>query len=345
MQAVAEDAILEAALAKNRPKTRTPMKSSIPSLNLPARPDTLVPDAGTSAEGLQAVLDNLDALVYVSDFETHDLLYMNAYGRRIWGSINGRKCWQVLQDSDRPCAFCTNDQLVASDGTPHPPHVWEFQNQLDQRWYQCRDQAIRWTDGRLVRLEIATDITDRKQMELALHNAHEQARAAALSDELTSLHNRRAFFEFGSQLLSQARRHRTPLALIMMDLDFFKQVNDTYGHDAGDEVLRQVSALLQDHIRESDIVARMGGEEFAMLLPETGADKAQEMAERLLGLLSDLTVTHHGHSICPSASFGITTLSQGDCRLEDLLHRADKALYQAKDLGRNQVRVDTTTPA
>lgn len=317
------------------------MNSEIPSINLPALPDKSVPDSDISAAGLQAVLDNLDALVYVSDLETHELLYMNAFGRRIWGAIDGRKCWQVLQDGDGPCVFCTNHQLVSNEDSPKPPHVWEFQNQLDQRWYQCRDQAIRWTDGRLVRLEIATDITERKQMELALQEAHEQARAAALTDELTRLHNRRAFFEFGGQLLSQARRHQSPMALIMMDLDFFKRVNDTYGHDAGDEVLRQVSAVLLERVRESDIVARMGGEEFALLLPETGTQKARELAERLLDLLRSLAVVHRGHTIQPSASFGITTLTARDQRLEDLLHRADRALYHAKEKGRSRVSMDT----
>src|SRR5690554_218264 len=220
------------------------MKPDSPTIKIPSRSLPDQDDANASAEGLQAVLDNLDALVYVSDFDTHELLYMNAYGRRIWGNIEGRKCWQVLQDSDGPCSFCTNHLLLAEDGTPNPPHVWEFQNQLDGHWYQCRDQAIHWTDGRLVRLEIATDITLRKQMELELQEAHQQARAAALEDELTGLHNRRAFYEFGGQLLRHAKRHANPLTMVMMDLDYFKQVNDTYGHDAGDEVLRQIARLL-----------------------------------------------------------------------------------------------------
>ena len=316
------------------------MKQRIPSINLAAQTDPATVPAATPADGLQAVLDNLDAMVYVSDLETHELLYMNAYGRRIWGSPDGRKCWQVLQNSDGPCSFCTNHLLTNEHNSPTPPHVWEFQNQLDQRWYQCRDQAIRWTDGRLVRLEIATDITGRKQMELELHAAHEEARAAALSDELTKLHNRRAFFEFGNPLLSQARRHNRPLALIMMDLDLFKQVNDTYGHDAGDEVLRQVSALLRDRSRESDIVARMGGEEFALLLPETNASQACEMSERFLDALKALTIHHQDHVIRPSASCGITIRTTGDQRLEDLLQRADRGLYRAKDLGRGQANLE-----
>ncbi|ABM17436.1 GGDEF domain-containing protein [Marinobacter nauticus] len=318
------------------------MKSGIPSLNLPAHRDQTAPALeDTPPEGLQAVLDNLDALVYVSDFSTHDLLYMNAYGRQIWGNIANRKCWQVLQDSDGPCSFCTNHLLINDQGEPNKPHVWEFQNQLDQRWYQCRDQAIRWTDGRLVRLEIATDITERKQMELELRAAHEKARAAALEDELTGLHNRRAFFEFGAQLLNQAVRHHTPLTLIMMDLDHFKAINDTHGHDAGDEVLRQVSALLQARIRDCDIVARMGGEEFAVLLPETGLEMARTLAERLLGLLQELTVHHGGQSISLSASFGISLLGSRDRRLEDLMCRADEAMYQSKARGRSRVTLAT----
>lgn len=318
------------------------MKSGIPSLNLPVHRDQTPPATEeTPPEGLQAVLDNLDALVYVSDFTTHDLLYMNAYGRQIWGDIGNRKCWQVLQDGDGPCSFCTNHLLINDQGEPNKPHVWEFQNQLDQRWYQCRDQAIRWTDGRLVRLEIATDITERKQMELELRAAHEKARSAALEDELTGLHNRRAFFEFGEQLLNQSARHHTPLTLIMMDLDHFKAINDTHGHDAGDEVLRQVSALLQARIRDCDIVARMGGEEFAVLLPETGLEMARTLAERLLGLLQELTVHHGGQRISPSASFGISLLGSRDRRLEDLLSRADRALYQSKNQGRGRVNLGT----
>ena len=318
------------------------MDARIPSLNLPAQSGQVLELEQTSAEGMQAILDNLDALVYVSDFDSHDLLYMNAYGRRIWGDIGGRKCWEVLQDGDGPCDFCTNHHLRDANGEPTGTHVWEFQNQLDNRWYQCRDQAIRWTDGRLVRLEIATDITERKEMELSLKRAHEDARQASLTDQLTGLNNRRAFFHAGSQLLSQARRYETPIALIMMDLDFFKQVNDQHGHEAGDEVLRHIASLLHSRVRESDGAARMGGEEFALLLPEADADRGCEMAERLLGLILGSRVSYRGHSIQPSASFGVTVLADDDQRLEDLMLRADRALYRSKDQGRSQVNVNLT---
>ena len=293
----------------------------------------------TPAEGLRAVLDNLDALVYVSDFETYELLYMNAYGRRVWGSIEGRKCWEVLQNNTSPCDFCTNHLLIDSEGTSSPPHIWEFQNRLDERWYQCRDQAIPWIDGRLVRLEIATDITDRKKMELALKEAHEKARAAALEDDLTGLHNRRAFFELGNQLLKQSRRNASPLAIMMFDLDHFKQINDLHGHEAGDEVLRHVGQILESNVREADIAARIGGEEFAILLADACAIQASEMAERLLRLMQKTPVRYRDMHIWPTASFGISALRPEESNLENLLARADDSMYESKALGRGRVQI------
>jgi diguanylate cyclase (GGDEF)-like protein len=314
------------------------MKASEPSINIASDSPDDQPLL-SSPQGLQAVLDNLDALVYVSDFETHELLYMNAYGRRNWGQFEGRRCWQVLQESDGPCTFCTNHLLIDSKGNPTPPYIWEFQNQVDQRWYQCRDRAIRWTDGRLVRMEIATDITDRKQMELALKAAHEKARAAALEDELTGLHNRRAFFEFGMQALKQARRNKTSLAAVMFDLDHFKVINDTHGHEAGDEVLRRVGALLKAKVREADIAARIGGEEFAILLTNSTPGEAREMAERLLLLIRSNGIPFRNVKIAPTASFGLAMMSDADTRLEPLLARADEAMYESKTGGRNRITV------
>ena len=325
-------------LAKQTPAQQD-MDSGIPSLNIPATPEDVELLGGTPVEGLRAVLDNLDALVYVSDFETHELLYMNAYGRKIWGSIDGRKCWEVLQDSASPCDFCTNHLLIDSAGSPSPPHIWEFQNRLDQRWYQCRDQAIPWIDGRLVRLEIATDITERKEMELALKEAHKKAKAAALEDDLTGLRNRRAFFELGNQLLKQSRRNGSPLAIIMLDLDHFKQINDNHGHDAGDAVLRHIGQVLESNVREADIAARIGGEEFAILLADAHAVEASDMAERLLSLMQKTPVWYRDVQIRPTASFGISSLHPEEPNLENLMARADSAMYESKALGRGRVRV------
>lgn len=119
-----------------------------------------------SQQRLQVVLDGLDAIVYVADMTTYEVLLLNHYGQQMWGNIVGRTCWQTLQAGQTgPCSFCTNPRLLLPSGEPAVPIVWEFQNTLNHRWYECRDQAIRWPDGRLVRMEIAADITARKKSE------------------------------------------------------------------------------------------------------------------------------------------------------------------------------------
>ncbi|MDA8164035.1 MAG: response regulator [Desulfobacteraceae bacterium] len=115
---------------------------------------------------LLTILDSLDVIVYVADMTTHEVLYVNKYAAGLFGDIVGKPCWQTIQTGQTgPCAFCTNDRLVAPDGTLLPTHIWEFRNLRNSRWYGIQDKAIRWVDGRIVRLEIATDITEKKRVQ------------------------------------------------------------------------------------------------------------------------------------------------------------------------------------
>lgn len=287
---------------------------------------------------ISTVLDSLDALVYVSDMDTYELLFFNEYGKAIWGDAVGKICWQTLQaDQNGPCEFCTNSKLVDENGQPTGVYVWEFQNTVDGHWYQCRDQAIQWIDGRIVRMEIATDITERKQAEEELKAAKELAEALARRDELTGLSNRRAFFHDGKQVLNQAKRFDHPLSLVMLDVDYFKQVNDTHGHAAGDEVIQALANVLKKHAREVDILGRLGGEEFALILPETTLPDAVAMAERLRAEIENTTVSTTKSDIHFTTSFGISTLTSPQTSLENLISKADEALYLAKRKGRNRV--------
>lgn len=301
-----------------------------------------------SYQAIETILNSLDALVYVSDLQTYDLLYINDYGAAQWGPIMGRKCYQVLQaGQNSPCRFCTNNRLLNADGKPTAVYVWEFQNTLNGRWYQCRDQAIYWTDGRLVRIEIATDITDRKLMEQELAEAKALAERQANTDELTQLYNRRAFFNISQQVFHQVHRAGHMLAVIMFDLDHFKQVNDQWNHAAGDAVLVNISALAQSIVRGSDVLARVGGEEFAIVLPDTDEMQAKQLAERLRSGFEQHAIAIEGGEIHCTASFGIacanlaalTAVCTPQTMLEDLLHKADKAIMQAKTSGRNRVCV------
>jgi PAS domain S-box-containing protein/putative nucleotidyltransferase with HDIG domain len=120
----------------------------------------------SSHNRLKAVLDSIDALVYVTDMNTYEILFINQYGKDVWGNIEGKTCWQTIQAGQTgPCPFCTNDKIVTRDGVPTGIHIWEFQNSANNNWYKCLDQAISWIDGRLVRMELAYDITEQKLLE------------------------------------------------------------------------------------------------------------------------------------------------------------------------------------
>lgn len=285
-----------------------------------------------SYQCLTTVLDSLDALVYVSDMQSYELLYVNKYGRDIWGSdIQGKTCWQALQkDQDGACAFCTNNKLLNNDGTPGSVYVWEFQNTVNKRWYQCRDQAITWIDGRTVRMEIATDITALKNSEQKLLAAKMLAEEHASKDELTNLYNRRAFFEQGKQLFKQARRYPQRISVMMIDIDHFKNINDNHGHAVGDSVLKAIGGMLQNTVREADILARIGGEEFAVILPQTDVEEASKLAERIRQRIEAEVIQHDTLQIKITASVGIAAcMAEGD-DLDRMLTKADDALYIAK---------------
>lgn len=124
---------------------------------------------------LSTVLNSLDALVYVSDMQTYELLFINDSTQKAFGAVRGKTCWQALQSGQTgPCAFCSNPKLINPDGSPAEPYVWEFQNTVTQHWYMIQDSAIRWIDGRIVRLEIATDITGSKEAEATIRRLESQ---------------------------------------------------------------------------------------------------------------------------------------------------------------------------
>ncbi|MDQ7733636.1 GGDEF domain-containing protein [Halomonas sp. SpR1] len=158
-----------------------------------------------------------------------------------------------------------------------------------------------------------------------------------LTDELTGLYNRRHLVNVALATITQARRDQAPLSLMLLDIDHFKQVNDTYGHPTGDEVLRQISQQLRLLCRPSDTLARIGGEEFCLLMPNTATHDALQAAERLRREIEVKTMSGIDLHANPTISIGVTTCQSGSLTFEQLYSFADKALYQAKALGRNRV--------
>lgn len=169
---------------------------------------------------------------------------------------------------------------------------------------------------------------------------HEETRL----DPLTGLHNRRAFEEMAHREVQIAARESTPLTLLMMDLDHFKQLNDTWGHALGDRALRAFGGVLLTVTGSSDAVARLGGEEFAILLPGRSARSALALAERLRATVEGLRLSEGEELVRFTVSVGLSSLRAGEQSLEAMSHRADRALYQAKREGRNRVMLADALP-
>lgn len=167
----------------------------------------------------------------------------------------------------------------------------------------------------------------------------------AAHDGLTGIYNRQYFMKLADKEIQRHNRYGGDLSLIMLDLDHFKQINDTYGHAAGDIVLRTVSDIFSKMIRQSDIFARIGGEEFILLLPETKLESAQVLAERLRNTLDNTLIEYEGQEFYAHASFGVSGEGPGEkCSLDDLYRVADRALYRAKSMGGAAVCVNTQNP-
>lgn len=165
--------------------------------------------------------------------------------------------------------------------------------------------------------------------------AHEKMHILATRDSLTGLANRRHFFHLASLEWSRAARYGRPLSLLMLDLDRFKSINDTFGHLAGDEVLRAIARRCLEGTRLTDVVCRFGGEEIAVLLPETSPTGALAVAQRLLASINGEPVQCGEQTVTATASIGVATRQESMATVEDLLAKADTSLYQAKKNGRN----------
>lgn len=295
-----------------------------------------------SADGAvcASIFDELPDVIVFTD-PTRHVVRINPAARRVFGyetnELVGRKTLILyenkaeflrqgrvrynLKTADKPSLHTTNYRR--KDGTIFPG--------------ETIGGPIRNHDGNTIGfLSIIRDISERVEAQQKLEAAQRQLEHLALTDELTGIANRRHFMSVAHYQFAQAQRYRQPLSLIVIDIDHFKGINDRYGHEAGDRVLQALCQNCAGMIRQSDLFGRIGGEEFAIMLPNTDRRAALALGKRLNALFREIGVDYDTARLAFTASLGIATLDKEDEDFEALLRRADRALYTAKQTGRDR---------
>ncbi len=295
---------------------------------------------------------SLDGLWYW-DLESPDNEWMNAKFWQLLGYDPAEKAhkaseWQALIHPDDLKTMTENFHAHLADPSHPYDQVVRYRHRDGSTvWVRCRGIAIRDANGKPTRMLGAhNDLTELKQTELKLREQaqdmlalQKELRQLASHDDLTGLANRRAFRERLNWQLGNSRRRGEAVSLVSIDLDRFKEINDELGHPEGDRVLRLVAATLAGTVRESDLLARVGGEEFVVVLSGAGRSGAVIAAERFRAMVAELS--YKGRTI--TASCGVATASgesmEGDLEAcgASLIERSDRALYMAKRKGRNCV--------
>lgn len=197
-------------------------------------------------------------------------------------------------------------------------------------WLEWTIHALFTPEGQVMEFQaVGRDITERKILQEELH-------WLAITDPLTGINNRRWFFHLGQTEINRARRHDRPMTILMMDIDFFKRINDRFGHAVGDEVLRLVADRCRTTIRDHDIIGRVGGEEFGFILPETNVQAGLDVAQRLVTNIAGLSLAAGEDRVSVTVSIGVAAMNSSEENFETLLNRSDAALYLAKAAGRNR---------
>jgi diguanylate cyclase (GGDEF)-like protein/PAS domain S-box-containing protein len=203
----------------------------------------------------------------------------------------------------------------------------------DTVWITANSYIRYGPDGKPAYIDgVARDTTERKRME-------EQLTALARTDSLTGAYSRRYFMDRSEEIIRLMKRHQRPLSMMIADLDHFKRINDTHGHQAGDKALVAFTGMCREVIRESDVLGRLGGEEFGLVLPETPLTHAHTLAERLREATAAIEIPLDDCRIGITVSIGLVELNEDETSLGGLMRRADLAMYQAKTGGRNRVAI------
>lgn len=272
---------------------------------------------------------------------------LQSWGYEVMLASNGDEAWHCLQQKDSPDLILLDWLMPGMDGVEVCRRVKAMPHNRFSYIIMLTSRSS--TSDIVEALEAGADDLvgkpfEPEEMKVRLRvgerilSLQHQLLIKASHDELTGLMNRRVLMDMGQREFGNARRGTTNVSLLLLDVDHFKQVNDTYGHPAGDEVLREVARRLQDTLRVGDIVGRYGGEEFMILLPRCDLHIAKVVAERLRAAIA-VPMQLGAHELPVTISIGVAELSVPTLDLGHWISRADQALYRAKGLGRNRVEI------
>lgn len=279
-----------------------------------------------------------DALIMIDANDR--VLFWNPAAERMFGysreeALRGHLHEMITLDEEREAAYRGLRDFALTGRGAVLDRVMEFQARRANGEFFPVERAVAafQVEGEWYAVGVVRDISERKTAEARL-------REMATTDELTGIGNRRHFRELAERQLTVARRYLKPFSLVLFDVDRFKLINDTHGHDGGDRVLRALADTARRLLRKADFVGRLGGEEFAFCLPETDQPQAEAVAERFRREVASLAVPMDTGGVARfTVSLGIACLDTPDETLDTLLKRADQALYRAKEEGRNRVVV------
>lgn len=281
---------------------------------------------------LEIILANVDAHIYMKDSQ-HRFLYVNQKVADMLG-LPAEQIINRRDDEVIPAASANQlwqlDNRVFETGELQAGEESLTDTEGKQHYYWSVKVPFKLADGTPTLIGISSDITE-------LHQLKEQLQYQSVRDSLSGLYNRRFFFEVCEKNLSMNMRHQLTSVLIVLDVDQFKRINDRYGHPLGDQALIHLGKVMQSVLRSEDVLARIGGDEFAILLPNTTLSAATSLAERLrLQVMQSTLPLPDGDELVITISAGLVENGEGEL-MESLYARADQMLYQAKQSGRNCV--------
>ncbi|WP_085299062.1 sensor domain-containing diguanylate cyclase [Cognaticolwellia mytili] len=282
---------------------------------------------------LDVILNNVDAYIYMKD-SNRTFKYVNSRVAELFGlpakDIIGKRDIDVIPQEFAD-HFWQTDKLVFEQGEKIVINETSLGADNKIHHYLSIKVPCDFEENNKTLIGFSTDVTE-------LYHLKEKFKKLANTDELTGLYNRRYFFDNAKHEFNRAKRNLQALGVISIDIDHFKDINDQYGHPMGDKALLKITDLIIPTIRTEDILARIGGEEFLILLPHTPKEQCQKFAERLRKLIDTTPISITNNiQLAIKISLGVAVIKTTDTCFEDMYARSDVALYKAKSLGRNQV--------